>query len=111
MANIWLLTAVTVERAWVVYCITKAKAHRVTITKMMVVVVSIWIAALTTSIAPLLGWNRYIYEVVIKRLDLKCSTHLYCLGLPVLQQSRLPHYYTASYFLHMDAYAHWVGGA
>ena len=69
MANIWFLTAVTVERAWVVYCITKAKAHRVNITKMMVVVVSIWIAALATSIAPLLGWNRYIYEVAAKGFD------------------------------------------
>ena len=63
MATIWSLTAITVERAWVIYCITRAKYHRITMTKMMVVVVSIWTAAVAICSPPLLGWNRYIYEV------------------------------------------------
>ena len=66
MATIWSLTAITVERAWVIYCITRAKYHRITMTKMMVVVVSIWIAAVAISLPPLLGWNRYIYEVAVR---------------------------------------------
>jgi hypothetical protein len=63
MANIWFLTAVTMERAWVVFCITKGKQHRITKAKIMMVVVAVWIAAWAASMAPLLGWNRYIYEV------------------------------------------------
>ena len=68
MATIWSLTAITVERAWVIYCITRAKYHRITMTKMMVVVVSIWIAAVSISLPPLLGLNRYIYEVAVYQL-------------------------------------------
>ena len=29
MAQIWLLTCLTVERAWVVWCISHVKQHRV----------------------------------------------------------------------------------
>ena len=63
MATIWSLTSITMESAWVIYYITRAKYHRITMTKMIVVVVSIWIAAVSVSLPPLLGWNRYIYEV------------------------------------------------
>ena len=62
MAAIWFLTAVTMERAWVVLCITRWKQNRITKFKTMLVVMSIWISALVTSSLPLLGWNRYIYE-------------------------------------------------
>ena len=62
MATIWFLTAVTMERAWVVLCITRCKQNRITKSKTMLVVMAIWISALVTSILPLLGWNRYIYE-------------------------------------------------
>ena len=62
MATIWSLTAITVERAWVIFCITRAKHHRITMAKMMMVVVSIWLAAMIISLPPFLGWNRYIYE-------------------------------------------------
>ena len=69
MATIWSLTAITVERAWVIFCITRAKYHRITMTKMMVVVVSIWTAAAAISLPPLLGWNRYIYEVAGSQIN------------------------------------------
>ena len=62
MAAIWFLTAVTMERAWVVLCITSCKQNKITKSKTMLVVIGIWISALVTSILPLLGWNRYIYE-------------------------------------------------
>ena len=69
MANIWSLMAITVERAWVIFCITRGKQHRVNMTRMLVVVATIWIAALATSIPPLLGWNRYVYEVMISSIE------------------------------------------
>ena len=62
MAAIWFLTAITMERAWVVLCITRCKQNRITKSKTVLVVMAIWISALVTSILPLLGWNRYIYE-------------------------------------------------
>ena len=74
MATILSLTAITMERAWVIFCITRAKQHRIPMTRMMVLVVSMWITALAVSMAPLLGWNRYIYEVgwhIIKNDNLK----------------------------------------
>ena len=63
MAAIWFLTVVTMERAWVVFCISKGKQNRMTKARTMMVSIGIWIAALSTSAAPLLGWNNYVYEV------------------------------------------------
>ena len=63
MAAIWFLTAVTMERAWVIHCIGRSKQNKFTKVKTMLVVMGIWTAAFATSGAPLLGWNRYVYEV------------------------------------------------
>ena len=63
MSSIWNLTAITVERAWTIFCITRAKNNMITWTKMGLVVLVIWASALAVSIAPLVGWNRYVYEV------------------------------------------------
>ena len=63
MAAIWFLAAVTMQRAWVVLCISRGKQNRITKTSTRTVTMGIWVAALATSAAPLLGWNSYVYEV------------------------------------------------
>ena len=63
MAAIWSITAISMERAWVIYCITRAKQHRVTMARMRIIMTGLWISALAISLPPLMGWNRYIYEV------------------------------------------------
>ena len=63
MAAIWFLAAVTMQRAWVVLCISRGKQNRITKTSTRTVTMGIWVAALATSAAPLLGWNNYVYEV------------------------------------------------
>ena len=63
MAAIWSLTFLTMERTWVIHSISKTGNHRLSMGKMRVVVIFIWIAAVLTSLAPLLGWNKYVYEV------------------------------------------------
>ena len=67
MAAIWFLAAVTMQRAWVVLCISKGKQNRITKAGTMMVTMGIWVAALATSIAPLLGWNNYVYEVKTRK--------------------------------------------
>ena len=63
MSAIWSIMAITVERAWVIYCITRAKQYRTTMARMRKVVLGMWMSALCVSMPPLLGWNRYVYEV------------------------------------------------
>ena len=48
MAAIWSITAISMERAWVIYCITRAKQHRVTMARMRIIMTGIWISALAT---------------------------------------------------------------
>ena len=77
MAQIWLLTSLTVERAWVVWCISHVKQHRVSHliildlinafqlnkSSMKLVVITVWVTASLVGALPLFGWNRYVYEV------------------------------------------------
>ena len=63
MSAIWSIMAITVERAWVLYSITRAKQYRTTMARMRMVVSGLWMSALCVGIPPLLGWNRYVYEV------------------------------------------------
>ena len=60
---IWSLTAITVERAWVIHSIVMVKQFRTTMNTVRGVVLIIWILAIATSLPPLLGYNKYIYEV------------------------------------------------
>jgi hypothetical protein len=80
MSSIWTLTAITMERAWTIFCITRAKHNMITMTRMGVVVVAIWISAVGVSVAPVLGWNRYVYEVItlvrLLTLGMGCSRTL-----------------------------------
>ena len=68
MAAIWFLAAVTMQRAWVVLCISRGKQNRITKTSTRTVTMGIWVAALATSAAPLLGWNNYVYEVGLVKM-------------------------------------------
>ena len=63
MAAIWSLALLTMERTWVIHSISKNRNTRVSMTNMRSIVIAIWIAAVLTGLAPLLGWNRYVYEV------------------------------------------------
>ena len=63
LTTIWTLAAISVERAWVILCISRARAYHLIRSYAANVVWTIWAAAATLALAPLLGWNRYIYEV------------------------------------------------
>ena len=60
---IWSLTAITVERSWVIHSIVMAKQFRTTMNTVRGVVLFICISAIATSLPPLMGHNKYIYEV------------------------------------------------
>ena len=63
LAAIWSLTLLTMERTWVIHSITKNRRTRITMAKMRSAVSIIWAAAIITALAPLFGWNKYVYEV------------------------------------------------
>ena len=81
MAVIWTITAINIERSWVLYCVTlgrqcrchempclvtqscKSLVTRSNIGVIKVVVSGIWVLALVAGLVPLTGWNQYIYEV------------------------------------------------
>ena len=63
MAAIWSLTCITMERAWVISNISKQAYPWVSMSKMKFYILIIWSAAIAASIVPLMGWNKYIYEV------------------------------------------------
>ena len=60
MAAIWSLMSLTVERAMVL-CLPGY--HRTKRTSIQRLVLTIWCAAVLASLPPLLGWNKYVYEV------------------------------------------------
>ena len=63
MAAIWSLALLTMERTWVIHSITKNRNTRVSMAKMRSFVIAIWIVAFLIGLGPLLGWNKYVYEV------------------------------------------------
>ena len=63
ISAIWSLALLTMERTWVIHSISRNRNTRVSMTKMRSIVITIWIAAVLTGLAPLIGWNRYVYEV------------------------------------------------
>ena len=63
MSAIWSLTCITMNRAWVIKNISKQAYPRASMSKMRLIILVIWSSAVAASIAPLMGWNRYIYEV------------------------------------------------
>jgi len=62
LATIWIICCITVERAWVIFCIIHAKHHRISMLKMRILVCIVWTLAAIFSLPPLFGWNRYVYE-------------------------------------------------
>ena len=63
VAQIWSLTVVTMERAWVVTCITTDRVHKVSKSTTKLVVMCIWLGSMLLSAPPLFGINRFVYEV------------------------------------------------
>ena len=91
LAAIWSLTLLTMERTWVIHSITKNRTTRMTMAKMRSAVIIIWAAAIITALAPLFGWNKYVYEVSTAVMILFMS---HCQGYLV---SGTIHYMSSSY--------------
>ena len=63
MASIWSLTFLTLERAKVIKTISRRAHHNPSKIRMKVAMTLIWGSAVVLSLAPLFGWNRFVYEV------------------------------------------------
>ena len=55
--------ALTMERAYVIHSIANQSPRPNNMAGMKMLVLVIWISAVLASLPPLLGFNRYIYEV------------------------------------------------
>ena len=72
MAAIWSLMFLTVERAWAIKTISKQGYSKVSMSTVKWIVFLIWCVAGAASMAPLLGWGKYMYEVRVP----SCIIHL-----------------------------------
>ena len=95
MVNIWCITLLSVERLWVIYWASRVrmvKVHGVILSifmfhqplyyssllqmKMSVIKTitgMFWAVSIVLATLPLLGYNRYVYEVTIRNLDTHTS--------------------------------------
>ena len=64
MVSIWSIMLLSLERLWVIYWATRAKVVRVKMSTMRAIIVIMWLLAIIMATLPLLGYNRYVYEVL-----------------------------------------------
>ena len=64
MSAIWSIMILSMERAWVVYRVTRVRPAMMRVTRVRLVVTLQWVVALALALPPLLGYNRYVYCVL-----------------------------------------------
>ena len=65
LAAIWSIMILSMERAWVVYRVTRVRPAVMRVCMVRVVVTLQWVVALALALPPLLGYNRYVYCVLL----------------------------------------------
>ena len=60
MAAIWSIMILSMERAWVVYKVTRAQLSVMRMTFVRSVVILQWLVAVAVSLPPLFGYNRWV---------------------------------------------------
>ena len=63
LAAIWSIMILSMERAWVVYRVTRVRPAVMRVCMVRVVVTLQWVVALALALPPLLGYNRCVYSV------------------------------------------------
>ena len=58
MAAIWSIMILSMERAWVVYRVSRAQLARLRASLVRSVVIIKWLSATAVALPPLLGYNR-----------------------------------------------------
>ena len=58
MAAIWSIMILSMERAWVVYRVTRAKLARLGASVVRSIVIVQWLTAIAAALPPLMGYNR-----------------------------------------------------
>ena len=58
MAAIWSIMILSMERAWVVYRVSRAQVARLRASLVRSVVIIKWLSATAVALPPLLGYNR-----------------------------------------------------
>ena len=58
MAAIWSIMILSMERAWVIYRVTRARLARLRANVVRSVVMIQWVLAIAAALPPLMGYNR-----------------------------------------------------
>ena len=67
MLAIWSIMVLSVERLWVIYCITRNMTSHVRMNLIRMVSIIMWSAAIILGIPPLVGLNKFVYEVSVDK--------------------------------------------
>ena len=73
MAAIWSIMILSMERAWVVYRVTRVRPAVMRVCMVRVVVTLQWVVALALALPPLLGYNRWVYSVQCTHVGVQCT--------------------------------------
>ena len=60
LTAIWSIMILSLERAWVVYRVTRARVALIRMSTARIIVLLQWVMALVVSLPPLFGYNRCI---------------------------------------------------
>ena len=63
MAAIWSIMILSMERAWVVYRVSRAQLGRLRGNVVRSVVIIKWLSATAAALPPLIGYNRYLLDI------------------------------------------------
>ena len=64
MVSIWSIMVLSLERLWVIYWASRVSVMRVKMSTMRAIIITMWILAIIMATLPLLGYSRYVYEVI-----------------------------------------------
>ena len=65
LSSIWSLAAISVERHAVIAGGLSANKRRFSLRTVVATLATMWTASVVLMVGPMVGWNRYVYEVRI----------------------------------------------
>ena len=75
MAAIWSIMILSMERAWVVYRVTRGRQARLGHGVVRSIVITQWLLAIVAALPPLVGYNRSVFSTLIGRTTTILCSH------------------------------------
>ena len=75
MSAIWSIMILSMERAWVVYRVTRGQLARLGHGVVRSIVITQWLLAMAAALPPLVGYNRSVFSTLIGRAPTMLRSH------------------------------------